>query len=331
MSVEKHRTRPGWWYIVTYPKGRKGKRDYTPVEGTYEEACALEEKIRQQLKKTPLTGFPQVAEVAPLFMAHYALDHQAEGVKRTRRSLKTLLPFFGAQLFTSITPALVDLYKTQRLNAGVIPSTINKELSALSSLCKYAADQGYCNEIKIKRFPPKLTKAPLPDVPTRSEVLSIINSMDWPKCGLFATMYYGGLRVAEVTYLKTAKVFPERGLMVVLGKGQKERAVPIVPQLMPIIQRRIEENPGEWMWAREETGVPYKDLRAAITWACKRAGVTRHIYPHLFRHAFGVHATESGIGLKHLQQVMGHTTSKTTEIYSHLAADALIKEMGRFG
>jgi len=189
MSVQKHPTRDGWWYIITWPDGRKGKREYTPFEGTRDQAQAIEERIRRQQKKAPLTGMPQIAEVVPMFMTHYALDHQEEGVKRTRRSLKTLLPFFGPQLFTSINNALIDAYKAQRLSNGVVPSTINKELSALSSLCKYAAEQGYCNEVKIKRFPPKLTKAPLPDVPSRADVLSIINSMDWPRCGLFACMY----------------------------------------------------------------------------------------------------------------------------------------------
>ncbi|CAN8139192.1 hypothetical protein THIOSC15_1310001 [uncultured Thiomicrorhabdus sp.] len=139
-------------------------------------------------------------------------------------------------------------------------------------------------------------------------------------------MYFSGLRVSEARNLLAERIYLESGVMIVVGKGNKERVVPIVSDLIPIIKKRLKEVPEGQIW--EETAV--NDFRSAIHWACKRAGIRRDITPHKLRHAFGVHATESGVGLKSLQQVMGHSTSQVTEIYSHLAAKALVREMEKF-
>ena len=330
MSIKPHPTKwPGWWYIRYRPEGRKGKEKYVPFEGTETEALAAETRLRRQNRDPKISAFPQLAEAAPHFITSYELDHQPSGTDRTRRSLKILLKFFGKQLFTSITPGLVDLYKEQRIKEGVTPSTINKELAALSSFCKWASERGYCQPIKIKRFPPKLTKAPYPKVPTQIEMLALINSMDWPKYGLFACMYLGGLISAEAINLKAETILTHQDIMLVTGKGNKERVVPIIQDLKPILEKRLKEINTGLMWPKKD-GTPYKDLRSAIKWAAKRAGITKHINPHLFRHAFGVHTTESGVNLRQLQQVMGHSSSATTELYSRLAAESLKKELKKF-
>jgi|LGOV01.1.fsa_nt_gb site-specific recombinase XerD len=330
MSIRPHPTKgPGWWYINYRPEGRKGKQKNVAVEGTEAEAMVAETRLRRQNRGRKISAFPQLKEAAPDFITSYELDHQPAGTDRTRRSLKILLKFFGKELFTSITHGQVDLYKEKRLKEGVVPSTINKELAALSSFCKWGAERGFCQPVKIKRFPPKLTRAPFPNVPSQIEMLALINSMDWPKCGLFACLYLGGLRSAEAINLKAETILMQQGVMLVIGKGNKERVVPIIPSLKPILEKRLKEIQAGLMWPKKD-GTPCKDLRSAIKWASKRAGITRHINPHLFRHAFGVHTTESGVNLRQLQQVMGHSSSTTTELYSRLAAEALKKELGKF-
>ncbi len=327
MSIRVHPTRgKGWWYIQYRPQGRKGKLVTVPFEGTKGDALLIEAELRRQNRVDRVSAYPKIAEVIPDYMASYKLDHQPLGVERTIYSLNHLLSHFGPHLFTSVTPALVGAYKANRLQK-VTPSTINKELAALSGLCKWAADRGYCQPIKIKRFPAKLTRAPLPNVPTRIEILALLNSMDWPRCGLMACLYLAGLRISEANNMIAERIYPDRGVMLVVGKGNKERVVPIIHSLETILDKRLKEVTAGLLWK----GVIVKDLRPAIKWASKRAGITRKITPHALRHAFGVHATESGVGLKSLQQVMGHSTSQVTEIYTHLAAEALVKEMGKFG
>ncbi|MDF1578407.1 MAG: tyrosine-type recombinase/integrase [Desulfobulbales bacterium] len=332
MSVKPHPTKgQGWWYIILRPQGRKGKMVYLPFAGTEIEARTWEAEIRKEARGERSLGIaPRINEVLPHFIVSYRLDHQPAGTARTIRSFKKLIPHFGPRPLTAATRTAVEEYKKIRLGEGVKPTTINKELAALSSLLKWAAEQGYCQPIKIKRFPPKLTRAPAPDVPSRIEVLAVLNSADWPKCGLLACLYFGGLRSTEAKSLTAENVRLDMEVMVVIGKGNKQRVVPIVKPLARILAKRIVEVGTGLLWDWTGRG-PVKDLRSLLEWSCKRAGVRRRITPHTFRHAFGVHATIAGAGLRGLQQIMGHSTSTITEIYTTLAAENLIKELKNFG
>ena len=105
--------------------------------------------------------------------------------------------------------------------------------------------------------------------------------------------------------------------MTVTGKGNKQRIVPLNRKIKPYLR----------------SGLPFygaRDLRGVAHWAVKRAGLDLHIHPHLMRHAFGVHLTEKGVPLRALQDIMGHSSSQVTELYTRLAAEALSKEMGKF-
>jgi site-specific recombinase XerD len=119
--------------------------------------------------------------------------------------------------------------------------------------------------------------------------------------------------------------------LIVVGKGNKERVVPILAaELATDLRRRVEMVKSGYLWLNEETGLPIKDLRSLLYWAAKRAGINRHINPHLLRHSFGAHATAAGISLRALQDIMGHSTPAVTQIYSQVAAETLRKEMGKF-
>lgn len=326
MSVRPHPTKgPGWWYIEWYPEGKAGGLKRIPFEGTELEAREWELDLRRQMKGQVTGPLPSINEVVPHYVEWYRNNHQPAGTERTIRSLKHLLPFFGKYQFTSISHALVEQYKTIRLQ-HVKPTTIQKELATLSGLCKYGHRRGYCPEIKIDRFPQKLTKAPLPDVLTREEVLQFLDGfIDEEKRTIFATLYYAGLRKSEARSVTVENCFLGRGIMIVRGKGNKQRPVPISSALVPMIEQRIEEVKSGPLFPN----MP-KDLRELIFWAKKRAKITKKITPHMLRHCFGVHSIQAGVNLRSLQLVMGHSSSQVTEGYTHLAATALVEEMKKF-
>jgi len=334
MSVRPHpkqKTHPKYastWIIDYYPDGREGKRERVPWEGSEVDAYAAEASWRAKTRKPETLAFPRIREAYPHFVEHYKLGHQPKGTQRTIRSIKILLQFFGNLQFSSITEEVVDQYKSLRLEQ-VKPTTINKELSALSMMCKWAKKKRYCEEIKIERFPPRLTKAPLPDIHKREDVLALINSMPWPKQGLYWCLYYGGLRSEEARNLVVEKINLQLGVMLVVGKGNKERVVPVIGDLAPILEKRINEIETGLLWPGPK-GNKMGDLRKTIEWAQKRTKIKGHYTPHSFRHAFGTHATMAGVNLRTLQEVMGHSTSTTTELYTRLAAGALSEEMKKF-
>jgi site-specific recombinase XerD len=334
MSVHAHPTHPGWWQVKHYPEGKKGGVKVFVVRGgTHDEALLFENDLRRESKGVTCnpSSLPTISEAIPFFIQHYRLEHLPSGVVVMARYMARWSKIVGRVKFASISIATIEEYKHKRIADGIKPTSINKELSAFSGLLKWAIDKGYCQEVKIKRFPAKMTKSPLPDVPTREEVLALINCMIWPKCGLFACLYFAGLRASEAENLTVDKVHLDHGLMIVRGKGNKERPVPIVDELRPYLEKRIAEGSGGLMF-QTRSGGKITDLKKIIKLAKERAGLTRHFYPHLLRHAFGTHATHAGVNLRSLQYAMGHTTSQTTEIYTTLSSAAIIKEIsGKFG
>ena len=183
---------------------------------------------------------------------------------------------------------------------------------------------------KLKRFKENETFSNVIQ-PTREEVLGLIDGMIWPKCGLFACLYFGGLRKSEAAHLRAEDIHLDNGIMIVMGKGHKQRAVPIVDELRPWFEKRLSEVKTGLLWPTR-SGKPITDLKKIIKLAKERAGLTRHIYPHLLRHAFGVHCTMANVGIRQLQLIMGHSNVTTTEIYTRLSNTAIIDDLvGKFG
>jgi len=331
MSVNQHPTKgPGWWQIRYRPGGAKGKQEAIVFPGTRDEAVMYEHQLRLEARGSrPLSTLPKLTEVVPEFMRHYELDHLPAGIYNMRRYMRRFVEFFGGQQLASITTPDVERYKHHRLSLGISRSTINKETSGLNKLLEYGASHGYCLAMKTRRFPAKFTKAPLPDVPTREECLAFIHVLDWPACGFFACLYYAGLRKAEAAYMTAENVYLARGLMIVRGKGNKQRAVPIAVELRPFLERRLSEVSTGYIWTNS-AGKPLYAVKSHVYWGKKRAGLDRPLYPHLMRHAFGTHSTMAGIGIRSLQRMMGHTTSQTTEIYTTLSDQFLVEEIQKF-
>jgi len=332
MSVRQHPTKgPGWWQIIVYPEGRKGKQRVIVFEGSLAEAEELAHAIRLEIRgeDRPLATLPKINQVVPDFMRWYGLDHLPAGVIVMRRYMRYMVQHFGNRQLASITHADFERYKQDRLAEGIARVTINKEISALNQLIAYGAERGYCRAIKGKRFAAKLTKSPLPDVPTREECERFISAMLWPAQGFFACLYYAGLRKAEAAGLTAESVYLDRGMMIVRGKGNKQRAVPIASDLRPYLERRLAEIDSGLLWTNRH-GRPLYDVRPHVKWALRRSGLSRRLYPHLLRHGFGTHGTMAGIGIRAMQKMLGHSSSQTTEIYTTLADEWLTEEIKRF-
>ena len=314
MSVRKIKGTPGVWLIDF--KDTDGKRRQMRYHGTQTEAQELERSFRVARRSVkPLGKSPTLAEAAPDYLEHYKVDHLVSGPGRQARSLRILVRLLGRYRFGSLTPAVIEEYKKTRLAEGVQPTTINKELAALSGFARWANEQGFCERLHVRRFPLKLARAPLPNPPSRKQVIQFLRALPRKKRGLWAAMFYCGLRVSEARSLRPEDIHWSRGVMVVTGKGNKQRVVPIHRKLKPWLRHLPLEGP--------------EDLRVMAKWAVKRAGLDIYIHPHLMRHAFGVHMTQSGVPLRALQDIMGHSSSQVTEIYTRLAAETLVQEMNK--
>lgn len=194
-------------------------------------------------------------------------------------------------------------------------------------------------EDMIHDDPTELLEAPkiglkLPEVMSKEEIDRIISAIDLSKPegmrnkAIIETLYSCGLRVSELIGLKLSNLYEDEGFLRVIGKGDKERLVPIGDDALKFIriycdECRVHQDivPGNEdiiflnRRGRQLTRVMIfhivKDLTA-------RAGITKNISPHSFRHSFATHLVDGGADLRAIQEMLGHQSITTTEIYTHL-------------
>jgi integrase/recombinase XerD len=192
---------------------------------------------------------------------------------------------------------------------------------------------------------PKLKRS-LPDILSFNEIESMIGKLDLSKPdggrnkAILETMYSCGLRVSETVNLKISCLYLDVGFIRVIGKGDKERLVPIGSDAIKYIKLyresiRIHQDPKKGFEDILFLNRFGKSLsRIMIFYIIKdlalKAGIIKNISPHTFRHSFATHLVEGGADLRAVQEMLGHESITTTEIYTHLDRDFLRATLHQF-
>ncbi|MBR4810542.1 MAG: site-specific tyrosine recombinase XerD [Bacteroidaceae bacterium] len=226
---------------------------------------------------------------------------------------------------------------------GIAPRSQARIISGIKSLFRFLCLDGYRQD-----DPSELLEAPkigrhLPDVLSVDEIDRIISQIDLSvregqrNRAMIETMYSCGLRVSELCSLKMEDLFLDEGFIRVTGKGSKQRLVPIsgraVKEINLYLMDRchVEIKPGAeaFLFLSLRRGRPLsrimvfdivKDLTA-------KAGITKTVSPHTFRHSFATHLLEGGANLRAIQCMLGHEKISTTEIYTHIDRSRLREEI----
>lgn len=165
----------------------------------------------------------------------------------------------------------------------------------------------------------------LPMVLSKEEVRSIINQTYSikHKC-LLSLMYSSGLRIGELLALKPDDIDSKRMLVRVnKGKGNRDRLTLLSESVLLDLREYYKKHrPKDWLFESPE-GTKYSttSVRKILKKSAKKAGVTKYITPHTLRHSFATHLLEAGVDLRYIQTLLGHKSSKTTEIYTHVATN----------
>jgi integrase/recombinase XerD len=192
---------------------------------------------------------------------------------------------------------------------------------------------------------PKL-KRTLPDVLSFDEIENIISQIDVSTAegtrnkAILETMYSCGLRVSEVVNLKLSQLYLDVGFIRVIGKGNKERLVPIGSSAVKYIIIYKNNIRNHQSVQNGEEDILFLNRRGKrltrvmifliIKDLVKKAGITKNISPHTFRHSFATHLVEGGADLRAVQEMLGHESITTTEIYTHLDREFLRKTLEKF-
>ena len=223
------------------------------------------------------------------------------------------------------------IYRQSKINS---PYTQARRISGLKSFFNFLVFENY-----IKTSPAELIESPklgrkLPEVLDIKEIeliMSKINLTDFIGCrnrAILETLYGSGLRVSELINLNISNIFNNENLIKVIGKGKKERLVPLGNYSKQYINLYIKKYRSKLNVSSASSDILFLNRRGSkisremiyliIKDIVKASGIKKSISPHTFRHSFATHLLENGADLKVIQVLMGHESITTTEIYTHL-------------
>jgi len=344
MTTKPNPQKPGWYDIDCRPWGYKGKRVRETIKADSLEAAEKWEDFLMRREDRP--GAQKIRTCSTIFASYkkwYKVNRAASSYKDLCSVWRNhLQPVFGKKAPKLISKPFIEQYKAKRIGekkrgeghlATVSPRTVNKELNLLSGMITWAADQGLCDELgfKIKRFDRKMVRPPKPQPLSPDQVTKAWQAIEPEYKLIFLLMADAGLRRTEAYRLKRRQIHFERNVISVIGKGSKERLVPIMtPRLRAELEKRKSLEPDAYLSVNPSTKKPYHDIKKALVRAAKAAGVEQRVYNHLLRHSFGTNATVAGVDPNAVQEMMGHEDLSTTQIYQHLAVDYLQGQAGKF-
>lgn len=286
------------------------------------------------------------------FRAYLQLEKSlsSNSIEAYLHDIEKLLQFL--QLHENLkTPAEVELKDLQQFvkwiaELNMTASSQARIISGLKAFYKYCLlEKIAVKDPTILLSSPKL-KRTLPDTLSFEEIESIIGQIDLSKPegvrnrALIETMYSCGLRVSEVVALKLSNLYLDVGFIKVTGKGDKERLVPIGRDAVKHINIYRENIRIHIAVKKGEEDILFLNRRGVhmtrvmiflvIKALTRKAGIVKNISPHTFRHSFATHLVEGGADLRAVQEMLGHESITTTEIYTHLNRDYLRDTLQRF-
>ncbi|HKM30401.1 MAG TPA: site-specific tyrosine recombinase XerD [Bacilli bacterium] len=216
----------------------------------------------------------------------------------------------------------------------IAASSQARKLSSLKSFHKFLLLEKYVttNVAKMVANPKQEKKLPtvlsIDEIDKLLQSLTIDSPIEMRNKAMIELTYSSGLRVSELIKLKLSDYHPEMGFMEILGKGNKERIVPVGEEAIDFLNLYLKEarpklakpKSGNYFFLNKRSGTPLtrQAFFVIIREKALLAGITKPISPHKLRHSFASHLLERGIDLRLIQELLGHEDISTTEIYTHI-------------
>ncbi len=261
-----------------------------------------------------------------------------DSYRRDLRQFAAWLETRGGIDLHAADQALIQDYLAHRFRAKARASSAARLLSSLKRFYRHALRQNAITVDPTLRIDaPKLPRA-LPKTLTEADVESLLAapSLEQPlglrDRAMLEVLYASGLRVSELVTLKVTQVSRDMGVVRVLGKGSKERLVPLGEEALEWIERYLREARPKLLDGRSSDALFVTSRAAVMTrqsfWhLLKRyalqAGLNKPISPHTLRHAFATHLLNHGADLRVVQLLLGHSDISTTQIYTHVAQERM--------
>lgn len=264
------------------------------------------------------------------------------------RDIGRFLEFAGASGVPSplaVNPEHVTAYLGALRGQGLSPASVNRKLAAIRGFYKYLLREARVEENPLARVETARTWMRLPGALSRDEMEALLGQpAEATPSGIrdraiLELLYATGIRVSELATLTLNRVNRQMGFLVTVGKGRKERIVPVGQSALGWLGRYIElarpvflkkKTSNALFLNRSGEGFTRQGLWKLIKKYAKMAGLERKVHPHTFRHSFATHLLEGGADLRSVQIMLGHADISTTQIYTHVTRERLKEVHKRF-
>ena len=247
-----------------------------------------------------------------------------------------------SKLLKDINQENIENFLAYLYDLGLSANTQARILSGIKKFYAYLLQEKLVNENPTLLISSPSIGRHIPDVLSYEEICSLIDSIDLSlpfghrNKAIIEIMYGCGLRVSEVTSLKISNIYVEDEFIRIFGKGDKERLIPISQSIIKTLNLYIDgerkfqninpKHTDTLFINRRGSGLSRQMVFLIIKDLAEKAGIKKNIGPHTIRHSFATHLLEGGADLRAVQQMLGHSSISTTEIYTHVS-DQYLREV----
>jgi site-specific recombinase XerD len=235
--------------------------------------------------------------------------------------IRLFLNSYNDRQIESIDNRSVEIFLEQVIAKNNYSISSHRQcVSALKHFSYLKLDFNYDPE-QIKR--PKKDRK-LPNVLSSTEVINLLKATKNLKHkAILALLYSAGLRVGELLNLELKDIDLERNIIQIKqGKGRKDRNTSLGKSIKPVLINYAESyKPQKYLFEGTQPGMRYSasSIRQFLKVSCRSAGITKHVTPHTLRHSYATHLLESGVDVRYIQELLGHSRPETTMIYTHVS------------
>lgn len=242
-----------------------------------------------------------------------------------KEALKSFFVFFNTVAIAELTNEDVFKYNNEFILKKQLSASYQNQITNAIKLYFKTIKYTKIEIDKIHR--PKRAKV-LPNVLSKEEVKTILEAHNNIKHKMMLILIYScGLRCGELLSLKPIHIDSKRNMVVLKNaKGQKDRIVPLSPKILEMLRIYYKAfRPTTYLFEGQTAGMPYdsRSLQLVLKQALKKARITKPVTLHWLRHSYATHLLESGTDLRYIQELLGHSSSKTTEIYTHVSTKSI--------
>jgi len=264
--------------------------------------------------------------------------HTVSNYARDVRRLAEYASSKGAKAPNEITAAQLRQFIYALKDLGLAPATIRRQVSGVRTYFRFLVGEALATRDPSERLESPKRWRTLPAVLTAAEVERLLSARTADERltirdrAILEFGYATGARVSEIVALKLQDISYQEGVARILGKGKKERLVPVGRRALGAvalyaneIRPALDRGAGRGVVFLNARGTPLSRVGAwgIIRRAARAAGITKRVTPHTLRHTFATHLLEGGADLRAVQEMLGHADLSTTQLYTHVDRDYL--------